>query len=169
MNGYLQSCKRQDAIIHKETDQLGYFELITSEKMDASEALSKYRDAAETLFRTIRSLLGMDTFRVHSTESMERKCFLLLLAAIIWNEMYLAMKPLEKEEKDRRHYTVPAMMKEIKKVFVTKDAKGNYRKKYALTARQKKILKAFGPEEKNPDTYIRKPASSLKARSMVQA
>jgi transposase len=137
--------------------------------MDASEALSRYRDsdAEETLFRTIKSLLGMDTFRVHSTESVEGKCFLSFLAAIIWNEMYLAMKPLKKEEKDRKHYTVPAMMKEMEKVFVTKDAKGNYRKKYALTARQKKILKAFGLEEKNLDSYIRKLSPSLKARSTV--
>ena len=58
-------------------------------------------------------------------------------------------------------------MKEMKKVFVTKDAKGNYRKKYALTARQKKILKAFGLEEKNLDSYIRKLSPSLKARSTV--
>lgn len=169
MNGYLQSYKRRDAIIQKEIDKLGYFVLITSEKMDASEALSRYRDrdAVEKLFRTIKSLLGMDTFRVHSTESVEGKCFLSFLAAIIWNEMYLAMKPLKKEEKDRKHYTVPAMMKEMEKVFVTKDAKGNYRKKYALTARQKKILKAFGLEEKNLDSYIRKLSPSLKARSTV--
>ena len=143
--------------------------LITSEKMTASEALSKYRDrdAIEKLFRTIKSLLGMDTFRVHETSSMEGKSFLAFLASIIWNEMYLAMKPVKKEEKDRKHYTVPAMMKEMEKIFITKDAKGNYRKKYALTARQKKILRAFDLEEKNLDTYIRKLSPSLKARSAV--
>lgn len=135
--------------------------------MTASEALSKYRDrdAIEKLFRTIKSLLGMDTVRIHGTESMEGKSFLAFLAAIIWNEMYLAMKPLKIEEKDRKHYTVPAMMKEMEKIFITKDAKGNYRKKYALTARQKKILKAFGLEEKNLNSYIRRLSPSLKARA----
>ena len=168
-NGYFQSYKRRDNTIQKELDKFGYFVLITSEKMTASEALSKYRDrdAIEKLFRTIKSLLGMDTFRVHGTESMEGKSFLAFLAAIIWNEMYLAMKPLKTEEKDRKHYTVPAMMKEMEKIFVTKDAKGNYRKKYALTARQKKILKAYGLEEKNLDSYIRKLSPSLKARARV--
>ena len=98
---------------------------------------------------------------------MEGKSFLAFLASIIWNEMYLAMKPLKKEEKDRKHYTVPAMMKEMEKIFITKDAKGNYRKKYALTARQKKILRAFSLEEKDLDSYIRKLSPSLKARSAV--
>ena len=168
-NGYFQSYKRRDSIIQKELDKFGYFVLITSEKMTASEALSKYRDrdAIEKLFRTIKSLLGMDTFRVHETSSMEGKSFLAFLASIIWNEMYLAMKPVKKEEKDRKHYTVPAMMKEMEKIFITKDAKGNYRKKYALTARQKKILRAFDLEEKNLETYIRKLSPSLKARSAV--
>jgi len=168
-NGYFQSYKRRDSIIQKELDKFGYFVLITSEKMKASEALSKYRDrdAVEKLFRTIKSLLGMDTFRVHETSSMEGKSFLAFLASVIWNEMYQAMKPVKKEEKDRKHYTVPAVMKEMEKIFITKDSKGNYRKKYALTARQKKILKAFGLEEKNLDSYIRKLSPSLKARSMV--
>lgn len=168
-NGYLLSYKRRDSVIQKEIDKLGYFVLITSEKMEATEALSKYRDrdAIEKLFRTIKSLLGMDTFRVHTTESMEGKCFLSFLGAIIWNEMYLATKPLKVEEKDRKHYTVPAIMKEMEKVFITKDAKGNYRRKYALTAKQKKILKAFNLEEKNLDSYIRQVSPSLKARSTV--
>ena len=168
-DGYFQSYKRRDSIIQKEIDKLGYFVLISSEKMTASEALSKYRDrdAIEKLFRTIKSLLGMDTFRVHETASMEGKSFLAFLSATIWNEMYLAMKPLKREEKDRKHYTVPAMMKEMEKIFVTKDARGNYRKKYALTSRQKKILKAFGLEEKNLDSYIRRLSPSLKARANV--
>lgn len=168
-NGYFQSYKRRDSIIQKELDKFGYFVLITSEKMKASEALSKYRDrdAVEKLFRTIKSLLGMDTFRVHETSSMEGKSFLAFLASVIWNEMYQVMKPVKKEEKDRKHYTVPAVMKEMEKIFITKDSKGNYRKKYALTARQKKILKAFGLEERNLDSYIRKLSPSLKARSMV--
>ncbi len=168
-NGYFQSYKRRDSIIQKELDRFGYFVLITSEKMKASEALSKYRDrdAVEKLFRTIKSLLGMDTFWVHETSSMEGKSFLAFLASVIWNEMYQAMKPVKKEEKDRKHYTVPAVMKEMEKIFITKDSKGNYRKKYALTARQKKILKAFGLEERNLDSYIRKLSPSLKARSMV--
>ena len=77
------------------------------------------------------------------------------------------MKPLKAEEKDRKHYTVPAMMKEMEKIFITKDTRGNYRKKYALTARQKKILKAYGLEEKSLDSYIRKLSPSLKVRASV--
>lgn len=168
-NGYLLSYKRRDSIIQKELDKLGYFVLITSEKMSASEALNRYRDrdAIEKLFRTIKTLLGLDTLRVHGTNSAEGKCFLAFLASIIWNEMHQALKAVKKEEKDRKHYTVPATMKELEKVFVTKDTNGNYRRKYALTAKQKKILKGFGLEEKNLNVYIREISPSLKARSAV--
>ncbi len=168
-NGYLQSWKRRQSVIQKELDKLGYFVLITSEKIDATEALSRYRDrdAIEKLFRTIKSLLGMDTFRVHGTEAMEGKCFLAFLSSIIWNEMYQSLKVLKKEENDRKHYTVPAAMKEMEKIFITKDSRGNYRKKYALTARQKKILKAFRLEERNLDSYIRNLSRPLKTRAGV--
>ena len=137
--------------------------------MSASEALNRYRDrdAIEKLFRTIKTLLGLDTLRVHGTNSAEEKCFLAFLASIIWNEMHQALKAVKKEEKDRKHYTVPAAMKELEKVFVTKDTNGNYRRKYALTAKQKKILKGFGLEEKNLNVYIREISPSLKARSAV--
>ena len=81
--------------------------------------------------------------------------------------MHQALKAVKKEEKDRKHYTVPATMKELEKVFVTKDTNGNYRRKYALTAKQKKILKGFGLEEKNLNVYIREISPSLKARSAV--
>jgi len=168
-NGYLQSYKRRDSVIQKELDRLGYFVLITSERMEAAEALSRYRDrdAIEKLFRTIKSFLGMDAFRVHGTEAMEGKCFLAFLSSIIWNEMHQSLKVLKKEENDRKHYTVPAAMKELEKIFITRDGKGSYRKKYALTARQKKILKAFGLEEKQLDSYIRGLSRSLKARAEV--
>ena len=43
-NGYLQSRRRHDDIIQKETDRPGYFVWIPSGKMNASEALNKYRD-----------------------------------------------------------------------------------------------------------------------------
>ncbi len=132
----------------------------------ASEALSRYRDrdAIEKLFRTIKTLLGWDTLRVHGTNSAEGKCF---LASIIWNEIHQALKAVKKEEKDRKHCTVPAAMKELEKIFVTKDTSGNYQRKYALTAKQKKILKGFDLEEKNLKAYIREISPSLKARSDV--
>lgn len=168
-NGYLQSYKRRDKIIQAEMDRLGYFVLITAEEMTASEALEKYRgrDAIEKLFRTIKNMIGMNTIRVHGTDSMEGKCFLAFISSIVWNEMYQVLKTLKTIEKDRKNYTVPAAIKEMEKIFVTKDSNGNYRKKYALTAKQKKILKAFNLEEKVLMSYIKQITGQLKARSNI--
>ena len=168
-NGYLLSYKRKENVIQKEIDKLGYFVLITSEKMSAEKALEKYRgrDVIEKLFRTIKSMLGMDTLRVHDTEAMEGKCFLAFISAIVWNEMFQALKDLKRDENDRKHYTVPAAIREMEKIFITRNSNGVYVKRYALTARQKKILKAFGLEERHLNSYIRTISRALKARTDV--
>ena len=87
-NGYLQSYKRREQVFQKEADGLGYSVLITLEKM-STDAIEKYRnkDAVEKMFRTMKTMLGMDTMRVHGEEAMERKSFLAFLSGIIWNEI----------------------------------------------------------------------------------
>jgi len=41
-SGYLQSYERNDDEIQKETDKLGFFVIVTSKKLTASEALDIY-------------------------------------------------------------------------------------------------------------------------------
>ena len=62
-------------VIDEEIRYCGYFVLITSEKMDAAEALRLYkgRDASEKLFRGDKSYLGNRSFRVDTVESLHAK------------------------------------------------------------------------------------------------
>ena len=51
--------------IQKEIDKLGFFVIITSKEMSASEALDIYRkrDSVEKIFRMLKTGLEYDTFR----------------------------------------------------------------------------------------------------------
>ena len=80
-HGYFQNFRRKDNALKKLMSQVGYFAIITSEKMSASEALNAYRnrDAIEKIFRMEKSYLGNDVFRVHSNVRLESKMFISLL------------------------------------------------------------------------------------------
>ena len=49
--------------------------------------------------------------------------------------------------RDAKNYTVPKVLKELEKKYLTILADDKYHQRYLLTAKQKKILKAFDIEE----------------------
>ena len=95
-NGYFQSYKRKDKEIKELINRAGFFAIITSRKMSASQALEIYRDrdAIEKVFRMEKIYLGNDVFRVHLDEHLESKVFISFIALIIRNEIYKSLKPL---------------------------------------------------------------------------
>lgn len=147
-NGYFKSYKRKEDKIRSMINKVGYFVIITSKEMTASEALNIYRDrdAVEKIFRMEKSYLGFDVFRVHDQVKLESKVFISFLALIIRNEIYQGLKPLYK--KNRKEYTVPKVLKEFERLGITKLSDNKYHIRYKLTNKQKKILKAMGISEK---------------------
>ena len=65
-------------IIRDELELCGYFAIITSEKMNAKQAISLYknRDVSEKLFRADKSYLGNGVLRVASQEAADNKIFI---------------------------------------------------------------------------------------------
>ena len=59
-----------------------------------------------------------------------------------------------KKKKNRKAYTVPGMISELENIECTRNSVGKYRRKYALTAKQKLILKQFDMDEKYIDRSI---------------
>ena len=57
-------------------------------------------------------------------------------------------------KKNRKAYTVPGMISELENIECTRNSVGKYRRKYALTAKQKLILKQFDMDEKYIDRSI---------------
>lgn len=76
INGYLESSyRRNEDEIQKEIEKLGFFVIVTSKEMSASDALDIYRKrgSVEKIFRRLKTGLEYDTFRIHSQDSLESK------------------------------------------------------------------------------------------------
>lgn len=116
-NGYLESHKRKENEIQKEVDKLGFFVIVTSKEMTASEALDIYRkrDNVEKIFRMLKTGLEYDPFRVHSQDSLESKTYVMFIASIVRNYLFQGLKKLSKKDKNKKNYTVPAAISELEK------------------------------------------------------
>ncbi len=138
-------------VIDREIALCGYFVIITSKKMTATQALSLYksRDESEKLFRGDKSYLGNKSLRVHSNESVNAKIFIEFVALIIRNKIYTSLKDETlKNGKKANYMTVPAAIKELEKIELIRQFNNSYSLDHAVTARQKTILKAFGMDAK---------------------
>lgn len=139
-------------VIELELKLCGYFVIVTSEKMTAKEALEIYkgRDASEKLFLSDKTFLGNHCLRISSDESATSKIFIEFVALIIRNRMYNYLKDEMKEMATKPNYmTVPAAIRELDKIEMSRQLDGVYRFDHAITAKQKTILKAFGLTDAN--------------------
>ena len=139
-------------VTERELNLCGYFVIVTSDRMTAKEALHIYksRDMSEKAFRGDKTYLGDKSLRVHSTESSSAKIFIEFVAMIIRNKMYTCLvDEMKRINKKPNYMTVPAAIKELEKIELTRQADNVYRLDHAVTKTQKNILNAFGLTEKN--------------------
>lgn len=151
-------------IINRAIKLCGYFVIITSEKMTASEALMLYksRDASEKTFRGDKSYLGARAERVYSNESVDTKIFIGFVSTIIRSRMYVLLKEeTARMDKKQNYMTIPAAIKELEKIELLKGADNEYNLDYAVTATQKAILKAFDMTAENIHAQAREISSDL--------
>jgi len=133
-------------VIRDELDLCGYFAIISSEKMDAKEAIGLYksRDVSEKVFRADKSYLGNSSLRVASEEAASTKIFIGFIALIIRCKIYKALKNKAKELIKKPNYlTVPAAIRELEKIEMIRQLDNVYRLDHAVTKTQKVILSAF--------------------------
>ena len=138
--------RENEKVIEDIEKYLGYFVLITSEKMTYTEAFNKYsgRDQSEKLFKSGKSFLGGDAYRVHTKQSLESKTLITFIALIIRNAIYNKLRD-EKysiNEPDNNIFSVPEAIKQLEKIEMIK-YNDTYRLSSALSRNQKKLLKAF--------------------------
>jgi transposase len=144
--------EEKTAVTEREIDLCGYFVIVTSDKMTAKEALHLYksRDFSEKAFRGDKSYLGDKSMRTQSTESTSAKIFVEFVALIIRNKIYTSLlDELTRLGRKPNYMTVPAAIRELEKIELTRQTDNIYRLDHAVTATQKKILNAFGMTEKN--------------------
>jgi hypothetical protein len=139
--------KEREDVIEKELKLCGYFTIVTSKKMNASDALLLYksRDASEKLFCSDKSFLDNKSFRVSSNDALESKIFVEFIALIIRSKIYTQLRKRMAEMAKKPNYmTVPAALRELEKIELIRQPGGNYKLDHAITATQKTILGAFG-------------------------
>lgn len=149
-NGVFIYPEEKTTVTERDISLCGYFVIITSERMTAKEALRLYksRDASEKLFASDKTFLGNRSMRSHTNEGIEGRIFTQFIALIIRNKIYTSLQDAgERFGKKQNYMTVPAAIRELEKIEMTRQADNVYRLDHAVTAKQKKILKAFGMSE----------------------
>ena len=150
--GVLTDVKEKEEVIERELQLCGYFCIITSEKMSATQALIQYkgRDISEKLFKTDKTFIGSKSERVLSSESMSSKIFIEFIALIIRNRMYNLLKEkMIESESNKNFMTVPASIRELEKIEMVRRNSGKYKLDHAITKTQKIILSAFNIDEED--------------------
>lgn len=138
--------EKQD-VVTRELRLCGYFCIVSSEKMSATDAyfLYKGRDPSEKLFRADKTFIGSRSMRVHSKESLSAKVWLEFCALIIRNRIYNLLKDEMIRLKVKKNFmTVPAAVKELDKIEMVRRNGGLYRLDHGISSTQKIILRSFG-------------------------
>ena len=151
-SGELVSYKEKADVIESKLQVCGYFCIITSETMTATEALIHYkgRDISEKLFSSDKSFIGSKSMRVQTTEALSAKVFIEFIALIVRNRIYNLLKETLLRMETRQNYmTVPAAIRELEKMEMVRRSNGQYRLDHAVSKRQKTILSAFGMDEED--------------------
>ena len=145
--GIFRGADERTDVIERELQLCGYFCIITSEKMTASQALIQYkgRDISEKLFRADKTFIGSKSERVQSSQSMSAKIFIEFVALIVRNRIYNLLKEqMLRMEARQKYMTVPAAIRELEKIEMVRRNGGTYKLDHAVTKTQKIILSSFG-------------------------
>ena len=145
--GIFRGADERTDVIERELQLCGYFCIITSEKMTASQALIQYkgRDISEKLFRADKTFIGSKSERVQSSQSMSSRIFIEFVALIVRNRIYNLLKEqMLRMEARQKYLTVPAAIRELEKIEMVRRNGGTYKLDHAVTKTQKIILSSFG-------------------------
>lgn len=160
----IKSYKRDNKAIDAAIGLEGFHVLAGSNEMTCGEAVDAYskRDCVEKTFRALKTSTGMDTLRGHSNANVDGRFFILFIASILRSVVFHSSRSLR--NKDRKNYTVSAIVKELNKIEAVIDYKtGQYSRRYKLTAKQKTILSCLALSEKDVDEFTQSISSSYKS------
>ena len=160
-NQRIEGAIRNKKAIDEEIALCGYFCIISSDEMDAKQAIDLYksRDASEKLFRGDKSYLGNAAERVHSYESFNSKIFVEFVALIVRQRIYTYLSDRMKELGKKVNYmTVPAAISELEEIKIIRYGNNaSYHLDQAITKTQNEILEAFGIDS----IYIKKKITEI--------
>lgn len=104
--------------------------------MNAPEALEKYksRDESEKLFRGDKSYLANSALRTYTDEKTDAKILIEFVALIVRSRIYSNINLATLKLANKPNYaTVPAVMKELDKIEITKHFDNVYRLDHSVS------------------------------------
>jgi hypothetical protein len=121
----------------KDMDLKGYSSIASSEDFGPQEVDRVYhlRDASETQYSILKSQLGYDVTRVHSTPGIQNKFCACFIAAIIRSEIMNACKALG--------YATNQMIREVDRIELLLLPNGTYTAIHDESARAKELLSLY--------------------------
>ncbi len=134
--GRLLSYTERKDVIQRELKLSGYFCIITSEDMTASQALIHYkeRDISEKLFTADKTFIGSKSMRVQTLESLSAK---VIIALIVRNRIYNLLKEMMlRMETNLKYMTVPAALRDLEKIELVRRSNRRYRLNHAVTKKE---------------------------------
>ncbi len=144
---FLYATQKTDVVNSKYT-KCGFFCIITSMKMTATEAYRDYksRDTSEKLFATDKTFLGAKSARGHSHNSLMGSIFILFIALILRSKLYVLLKDEQIRIGKRQQYlNVPKAIDELEKIQIIQPVVGKpYVQSSAIHAKARQILSCFG-------------------------
>ncbi|NQT60612.1 MAG: transposase [Bacteroidetes bacterium] len=134
--------ERDIRAIDERCTAFGYFEILTTEALSATQTLSIYRakDGGEKVFKAVKSDLGFDRPNVASDRTLEGKVFVTMLGAMLVSMMRKTMT--EHREVFTRKLTFNKVIHELECINRFTLAKGK-QVWGEISDRQKKIYEAF--------------------------
>ncbi|MBR4741701.1 MAG: hypothetical protein IK079_02220 [Desulfovibrio sp.] len=82
------------------------------------------------------------------------KFTLFFLAGILRNRLLQTSRDIKQETGNKRNFIIPGILDQLEMIECTRSAQGCYCRRYALTAKQKIILKALGITEVELDLEV---------------
>ena len=119
-------------------DGKGFFSIASSLNLGPEKVNQLYhlRDVSEKQYMIMKSQLGYDTTRVHTTEGIENKFAVCFIASIIRSEICRSCRKLG--------YDSNRMIREIDRVVLVLMTDGLYASVNNLSTRQKNLLSEYG-------------------------
>ena len=141
--------------IDEADSKCGYIVYVSHCQMTAAEAMEAVmkRDCVEKTFRALKGWMGMDKLGVQSENSMHAKTLIWFVASII--RALIFSKTEKARAKDKKRYTLPAVVKQLEEIRADKDlSTGKYKRRYKPTKVQNNCLQMLGLTIDNVDEII---------------
>ncbi len=152
----LKGYEKNAGKINRHARMPGHFCIMTTGQLGAADTLVTYRqrDIIEKFFRNIKWNDGCSTPGVHSDEAFDAKMHILFLTGIINGRLMRISREIKSETKNKRTFTIPGMVDLLEGIECTANPDGIYKRRYAITAKQRLILEKLGIQDGDIDKEI---------------